>query len=333
MGKKILLVYTSFNSFVKSDYDILSSAHQVDKFHFSATKKFWTIAVQLIRQFVFLLFHIWKYDVVFIWFGDYHSFLPVLFSKLTAKKSIIVIGGYDVTSLPEFKYGSLYKPIRRLATYVSFRYASLCLPVVEKLEEKLIEFCPKAKSKTIYTGYKFDIQNLPNLDTDREKTILTVSITNSEQRVFIKGLDRFRELAQKMPDFDFIIIGVDELAIKYFNPVPENLTLIPPLNQHELISYYLKSSYYAQFSRTEGLPNALCEGMLYGCIPLGMDIGGIPTAIGNYGLVSKKWIPHDMNTYIRNTHNVVNRNNISRHIIEKFDITFRINKLLKTISD
>jgi glycosyltransferase involved in cell wall biosynthesis len=39
----------------------------------------------------------------------------------------------------------------------------------------------------------------------------------------------------------------------------------------------------------EGLPNALCEAMLCGCVPVGTKRNGIPTAIGDCGF----YVPYD----------------------------------------
>jgi len=40
---------------------------------------------------------------------------------------------------------------------------------------------------------------------------------------------------------------------------------------------------YCQLSLREGLPTALCEAMLCGCIPIGSNTNGVKTAIGDIG--------------------------------------------------
>ena len=72
MKKRVLLVYTSFNTFVEADYHILSLKYSVDKYEFRANKKAKAIAVQLLKQFLFLLLNLRSYDAVYVWFGDYH---------------------------------------------------------------------------------------------------------------------------------------------------------------------------------------------------------------------------------------------------------------------
>lgn len=331
MQKKILFVYTNFSTFVRTDFEILSEVHHVTLYQFKPVKGLVKTAWQMLRQKLFLLFNFWKYDAVFIWFADYHSFLPVLFSSLMGKKSFVVIGGYDVAKIPELKYGSLLKPIRRILTVFSIRYASYCLPVVEQLEERIKEICPLAKTRTIYTGYKPQTSHAEIFETNRENLILTVSITDSEQRMLIKGLDRFKELAANLPDFRFIIIGVKENAEYLFEPKPGNLVLLPPLKSDELISYYWRASFYAQFSRSEGLPNALCEAMLNGCIPLGINVGGIGTAIGNCGLIMQEWNLPEAIDFIRSNPLNSEREHIKNFVLTNFNLETRKQKLVQTI--
>ncbi len=332
MKKKILFIYTNYSTFVRTDYEILASEHEVVKYQFKPVKRLFKTASQLFKQKMFLLLNIWRFNAIFIWFADYHSLLPVLFAKIMGKKSFVVVGGYDVAKMPEINYGSLSSPLRRWFALLSFRLATLNLAVVEDLENKIKLICPKAKTATLHTGYRFWDNDKIQLQTEREKIVLTVSITENYQRVQVKGLDRFRELAELLPDFRFIIIGAGETSKSLFEPVPVNLVLLPPLKPSELIEYYQKASFYAQFSRSEGLPNALCEAMLYGCIPVGTRIGGIPAAIGNTGLVAGEWDAPAVAGYIVKNHNNANREACSARIKEKFDLGFREERLLKIIN-
>jgi glycosyltransferase involved in cell wall biosynthesis len=51
------------------------------------------------------------------------------------------------------------------------------------------------------------------------------------------------------------------------------------------LKYYQKAKVYCQVSYHEGLPNTLCEAMLCECIPVGTNRSGIPTAIGDVGII------------------------------------------------
>lgn len=331
MGNKILFIYTNYSPFVKTDFEILSSKYEVVKYQFKPVKGLSKNAFQFIKQLIYIVLNIHKFDVFFIWFADYHSFLPVLFAKIFHKKSYVVVGGYDVANIPELKYGSLSSPLRKRMTLFTFKNATLCLPVVENLENQLYELCPLAKTKTIYTGYQFNFEERNHFRQEREKIILTVSITDTQQRMLIKGLDRFKELAKNMPDYLFYIVGIKDEARLLFDPIPKNLFLLAPLKQEELKLFYLKASFYAQFSRSEGLPNALCEAMMYGCIPLGTNIGGIPKAIDRLGLVMEDWNYKEAEDFIYKNHNKLERAIFREYIKSNFDLKFREEQLIGLI--
>ncbi len=331
MAKKILFIYTNYSTFVKTDFEILSSGNDVTKYQFKPVKGLFKTAFQFIKQLFYLSFNIWKFDAVFIWFADYHSFLPVFFTRLTGKKSFVVIGGYDVANLSEINYGSLSRPLRKRLTLFTYCNATLCLPVVEKLEEKLKQICPKAKCLTVHTGYQFQSNEKTDFKTPRENIILTVSITGNYQRFIVKGLDRFRELAENLPDYKFIIVGVKDAAKSLFEPIPKNLFLYPPVEQSKLIRFYEIASYYAQFSRSEGLPNALCEAMLYGCIPLGMNVGGIKLAANGHGKIINKWNANCIKEFINLSNDITERNKISKSVQDMFPISVRYDHLFEII--
>ena len=57
------------------------------------------------------------------------------------------------------------------------------------------------------------------------------------------------------------------------------------MGRDALRDLYRRAKVYCQFTMHEGLPNAVCEAMLCGCIPLGTQVNGIPTAIGDAGFL------------------------------------------------
>ena len=326
MKKNILFVYTNYSTFVKTDFGILSEKHEVVKYQFKPVKGLLKTAFQMLRQLFYLIFNIWKFDSVFIWFADYHSFLPVLFAKILGKKSFVVVGGYDVANIPELKYGSFNRPFRAFCAKQSFRYASSCLPVANSLGKAILSICPKAKVKVIYTGHDSLHYNYTN--TKRKKTIFTLSNTNNRQRFIIKGLDRFRDLAILLKDFQFVIIGIREEAMELFQPIPENLILKPPANYNELITAFQESSFYAQFSRSEGLPGALCEAMLSGCIPLGSNVGDIKNVIGDAGFVFDHWLPNGIIEFIiKNHNNPILRKKARDRVHTNYQLSLRAEKI------
>jgi len=328
--KKILFVYPNFSSFVETDYEILSSAYKVHQYKFNAKKGKAGTYIELIKQLIFLVVNSWKFKAVYIWFADYHSLLPVLFARLLNRKSFVVIGGYDVSNMPEYNYGSFNKPMRRFFAKTTLKLVTACFPVAEALGEKIKSISPASNVEVLPTftdSKQFEISGV-----EREKIVVTVATTDNYQRVMIKGLDRFRELASAMPDFEFAIIGINETFQSFFDPVPGNLKLLPTLSYSELPEYYNKASFYAQFSRSEGLPNSLCEAMLCGCIPLGTDVGDIKLTIDGIGLVLNEWNLAGIPEFIRKNHTNNALRNISRErIIEMYDPEIRRRRLTNLI--
>ena len=299
--KSILLIYVNFSTFVKADFEILSSFAQVTKYQFKPGKGIISTGIELIKELFFLVFKGHRYEGIFIWFGDYHSLLPVLYARLFRKKSYVVIGGYDVSTLKELKYGAFSNPIRAFFARNTFKYVDICFPVAEALHQKLLLINPQVKAETIATNadilkFSFEVYR-------RAPRIITVSGTANYQRLMVKGLDRFRELATYLPEFEFIIIGANDGIKEYFEPIPSNLNLIPAQQFDHLVPYYQNASFYAQLSRSEGLPNALCEAMLCGCIPVGTDVGDVRIAIGTAGMTVQDWNPEQIAEFVRLNHN------------------------------
>ena len=281
--KKALLVYTSLSSFVKTDYEILSKRYNVTKYQFNSSKKLFKMIFEQLKLKIFLLLNIWKCDFMYCWFADYHSFLPILFGKIIGKKTFLVLGGYDVTYIPELKYGSFSNPIRKFCAKYSIKYATLNLSVSDNIKRDALERVPKAKIQNIYTGYSKDKFSSNNIV--KKNVVLSVGSADTLQRIKIKGIDFFIEVARKMPNYKFIVVGVSEKALRFLNNVPINVEIIGKIEQERLIKYYQKAKVYAQFSIREGLPNAICESMLCECIPVGFNNGGIPIAIGDCGFI------------------------------------------------
>lgn len=87
-----------------------------------------------------------------------------------------------------------------------------------------------------------------------------------------------------LPDVKFLLIGVQGEALKKLQEIATpNMEFRGPLPPDEITPYYQKAKVYCQLSMREGLPNALCEAMLCECVPVGTDVQGVKTAIGDTG--------------------------------------------------
>jgi len=148
--QKLLLVYPHYSSFVKTDAEILSSRYKVIPYHFKPARGAMAVVTALIRQFFFLALHIRKFSLVYIWFADQHSLLPVLFARLTGRRSYLVIGGYDVCRIKALNYGVFCSKLRGWAAIISMKQSTLNLAVSHHVARKVKAFTRQSNLALVY---------------------------------------------------------------------------------------------------------------------------------------------------------------------------------------
>jgi glycosyltransferase involved in cell wall biosynthesis len=225
-------------------------------------------------------------DLICCWFGSVYGAVASLYAKIINKPCIIIIGGVDAAAIPEMNYGIWLNAWKASLVTQGLRNATLNLVVAPSLKERLMQLAN-------YDGR--NIEHLPTgYDTDfwkpgkkKEKMVLTVAESDTETRLKIKGIDYLLSAAGRLPEIPFVIIGVEKDLLEACGlSVPENVELLPAMKREELLAYYQRSVIYCQPSRSEGMPNTLCEAMACGCVPVGSDIPGIALAIGDTGFVA-----------------------------------------------
>ncbi|MCF7832533.1 MAG: glycosyltransferase family 4 protein [Candidatus Marinimicrobia bacterium] len=330
--KKILIVTNAYSTFVLRDVAILEKKYQVIRFTYKGKGDLPSNILAQLSLKIWLLRHIWTSYAVYVWFADYHAFLPVLFARIFRKKSFVVEGGYDTANLPEFNYGSHTSPLRSVLSTYAMKHANMNLPVSETLIPEILALAPNAQVQCLYTGFDetFFMPNGP-----KEKMVITVAGKISLQRIRIKGIDWFIESARAFPDIPFVIIGHGDGIKNYPETIPENVTITGMLSQEDLIYYYQKAMIYAQLSIREGLPTAVCEAMLCECVPVGFNAGGIPVAIGDAGLIIGDKTPEAIKKAINEA---LNKFEIlgplaREHVIKKFPQKLRESRLFDIIKD
>ena len=271
---KVAFVYYSFSSFIKSDYEILSMHFDVNKIKYRKIRDVFKIAKVVLKS-----------DISFSWFADGWAFFAVIFSKVLRKKSIVVVGGYDVACEPEIKYGLYTKnKLRQYMGKYALNNATILLPVSDNLKSDCYKYLTHPKDIfVLHTGYD---HNKFKPVGGKENLILTVASGSGERDIIpLKGLDTFIESAKYFSEeIKFVIIGVGgevKEHLKEFSP--KNVEIIGFLSQEELLKFYQKAKVYCQLSLREGLPNALCEAMLCECVPIGSTVPGIKLGIGDTG--------------------------------------------------
>lgn len=278
--ERLLFIYTNLSTFVKGDLEALRPHYRITTYRFDLnTNK--GLVTSFIKQFFWLIVHIWRFRKVYIWFGDYHSFLPVLWARMTGKSSYLVVGGYDVCRIRSLKYGSFKNPVRGFMTRFSMRHCTLNLCVSRYVERKVKAIAPKAKTILIYNGTNLTESNKPA--PAKKNQVLTVGSIQSEQTYYLKGIDRYLEVARQLPEYEFVIVGISSRLKHLFSMLPPNVQVFERIPQEELIAYYQSAKVYCQLSRSESFCMTVAEGMLYNCIPLITHVGGMPEVAGDLG--------------------------------------------------
>lgn len=280
--KTLLFIAMAFPSFVREDLAILQKKYSLSVFHYRASKKFLPNVYEQIRLLQWLIKHFHAHGV-FVWFADYHAFLPIVFARWKKISSFLILGGYDTTFIPEIRYGVFSNPIRTCCAKWSIKHAQFLFPPTNALVKKLPRHVSKIFGKIVQLPFGFDSREW-YCDTPKENHVLTVAFIDNQKRAQIKGWDLFFETAKRLPHIPFTAIGISTQAT-LFSDIPPNVTLLPPLPREALRKYYSQAKVYAQFSLSEGMPNSLCEAMLCECIPVGTPVGGIPEVIGKTGIV------------------------------------------------
>lgn len=358
--KKILFIKNFYQNpkFITNDLELLSGKYEVKLRNFKSRKNV-LILISLINQFIYLALNIWRFDLVYIWFADYLSFFPVLFSKMTGKSSIICAGGYEATYIPEINMGvftndSLSKSVRAFCVRFSLKNCTYILPVDETLIEHtnnyiysdisgkaplkdgIKNFIPgiKTKFRTLHLGYDPEFFRKP-AQIIKSRSVVSAGLIVNEDEFKRKGFDLLIKAAAELPDVKFVLIGFNEEQLSSLKgSVTQNVELLGIVSYAKLVEEYSKAKVYAQFSMFEGMPSSICEAMLCECIPVGSSVNGIPQIISDLGIIinerrEQKVIEAIVKALAFDNNKGVQARN---HIIRNFDLRRRETELLSIIN-
>lgn len=281
--RTLLFVSMGTPSFIREDLDFLRSRFRVRTFLYRPSRRVLPNVWQQMRLFAWLVLNPPRSRAVIVWFADYHAFLPVLFARLSGGKSIVILGGYDVTWIPELKYGVFSNPVRSTCARYAISRADILAPVALALAEKARLHVPVIRGRIVHMPTGYDASRWFR-DTPKENLVLTVGFADNETRIRIKGLDLFVRTAERLPHVRFAVIGLGQDARRTLK-APPNVRFFGKLPRAGLRRFYSRAKVYAQLSLSEGMPNAVCEAMLCECVPVGTDEGGIPETIGDTGFI------------------------------------------------
>jgi glycosyltransferase involved in cell wall biosynthesis len=328
---KVLFVCSALSTFVRNDLRILEK-------HFNIRRLIVTMFLvprkgsHWLANYFRLLKGILCADVVYAWWAELNAFFIVLFCMILRKKSIVIVGGYEVAYVPEINYGTLLSPIGRLEVKFILRHASKILAVSKSSEKEILHFAKPKTLKLVYNGV--DTKKFGPSST-KENLVLTVVNTVSAATIGIKRLDTFLRASVYLPDVKFILVG--EISAGSMNSLKKmggsNVKFTGYLNYGALLPYYQKAKVYCQLSAHESFGMALAEAMSCCCVPVVTRKYSLPEIVDDTGFYVPYNDPEATAGAIRQAL-TSNKGLKARARIEKyFSSKTREKKLIREISD
>lgn len=287
----ILFLGPQKSTFVKNDFDILNKLNTIIPID-TCIGGGMHGAINLFKCTLRSVMEAFKSDLIFSWFADYTSLVPVMMAKLLRKRSIVVAGGFDVGHQPQLNYGAIMRPVRWFCVRNSFKLADDVIAVSEYAKSALLRLTDinPQKITVIHNCIKSSDYPIDDIKKAERKHFITISQSHSVSELMLKGGDVFIRAARNNPEYKFIFAGLRGQALetaKDWGNGLGNLEIIPgPLSLYDDILPLYKSAYaYLQLSVEESFGVALVEAMKCGCVPIISPNAALPEVAGEYGLI------------------------------------------------
>ena len=291
--KNILYIISGETGFKETDEKILKSFANVIKVNYQSIIDYLNPKT--------LYYMTWA-DAILIWFASIHAIPAILLNYFFNKGLFIIANGWDLADVPEIGYGAMRGGSRKI---IGKWILSRATKVIADSKSNRNEILNNAKVhpnriQLIYIAVPND-----EFDSVQEKInqVLTVGEIN-EETFFRKGIDRFINVAKKLPDVQFYHIG--KWTDKSGNPCektidyakknsPSNIQFLGYQNKKELLRYYRESKIYLQLSRHETFGVSVVEAMASGCIPVVSNQYALPEIVGKNGYITDSNIDSTVN--------------------------------------
>jgi len=282
---KILFVHCGLESYVAKDLSILSKVYKTQVIHFIGLKDVFKIFKGVICC-----------NLTFSWFGNFHAFWAVIFSKLLNKKSIVVSGGGEVVYMPELSYGTLSYWWKAWCPHVVFRLCDiiLCVSKYNLMETSTNLNIKKSKIKLLYHGFDLDyLRKDPKIK--KKDFVVTIGYINKEY-YGRKNYEIIARTAEKIPNKRFVFIGRidDKKVFNSLRKISDNIEFKGQVSEQLLIQLLSQAKVYLHLSNHEGFGCSIAEAMLCECIPVVSNCAAIPEVVGNTGFYVRDFEPNNV---------------------------------------
>ena len=107
---RVTLVCNVKNTFVMKDVELLESmGYYVYLIHSPPYRDPIRFLLNRVRELFMGFYYAFFSDAFFSWFNDYHTSIPLFWSKLFGKPTTIIVDGFDAVSSKSLGYGIFFK--------------------------------------------------------------------------------------------------------------------------------------------------------------------------------------------------------------------------------
>jgi len=323
---RVLFAHNGQERFVLQDLAFLSQTYDVIDWYPSKPKLSLAKLYRRVRE----------SDLIFGYFASWHTFFPVLFSRLTSKPSLLVIGGYDVANMPEIGYG-LQRGGRSKWLSRWTMHLATCLVANScylQREAEVNAGLPEERVLVVYLGVRDELGTLPR--APRVRMALTVG---NVDRVNLrrKGHEPFVRAAALLPNVEFVLVGAwKDSAVDYLRSIATTNVSFPGwVDDTTLFDYYSRAHTYVQVSAHEGFGMSVAEAMLAGCIPVVTRAGALPEVVGPCGVYAPNQEPSVIAEAIQKSLSLSEdmRAKARQRVLDNFAVARRQDSLQQLVSE
>lgn len=311
-------------TFIQDDLDLLQR-------HFDVTTFFGNGAKGVAASFSGPL----KADVALSWFGSVYTWPMTWGARLRKIPSVVIIAGIDASREPSIGYGLWLSGWKSRILRLALDSCQRIFVVDDALGRDLRTYSGREWPQIETLPFGFDPDEWP-MDMNKQPHVVTVARTTEEVHFRRKGIPILMEAARRLPDIPFTVVGTSPYLAQNlgFNP-PANFEFVAAIPRTRVAGILRRAKVYCQVSIREGLPNALCEAMLCGCIPVGTRVAGIPTAIATTGYLVDYGRLDQLCEAIQSALDAPTSRGVEarEHIVRNFDKQKRDERLVSRIMD
>jgi len=319
---RVALVYNADSTFVQRDRSILREAFDVRDVHWRGKRSIPQLASAVLRS-----------DVTFSWFALDHAYGACRLARLFGRRTIVVVGGVDAARRADLNYGVHLDPRMGPRSRYALLHTDRVLVVDDSLRGEIAANTGIRRPEILTVHLGFDTEDF-RPDGGSKNNVLTVGIVD-QINLHRKGLLTFLECARLLPELPFVLVGAraNDATARLRKAAPSNVRILGHVSDDQLRVEFRRARVYVQASEYEGLPTALGEAMSCACVPVGTQVAGIPTLIGNTGFYVPPADPVSTADAIRRAYDMEDGESARRRIIEHFSRDRRRDALIRIVED